>query len=136
VLNPDQGKAFAEFVTGTVSAKEALIEQEFMGGKAGELWLAQQFGFDFVEFLPLSLAARQRDVRLVGARLGNKAAGLGCFADALLEQKQLWGEPDANYENSGAIKAVQSLKADADRWRMNRVQTLHDAGKSLFAGIA
>jgi hypothetical protein len=70
---------------------------------------------------------------LKGARLGDKAARVGCRGDSFLKQKQFWREPDAREENSSAIETAKLFKANGNGWRMDRAQT-RDYARVLFRG--
>ena len=57
-----------------------------------------------------SFAARQSDVGMVWASLGDEPAKAGCHCDALLQCLELGGEVDTRKENTGAIEEAQPLK--------------------------
>jgi 23S rRNA (guanosine2251-2'-O)-methyltransferase len=131
-----EGKALADFIAGAGGSEKAFVEQKFLGEIAGEGWLALNFRLQLGEFSSFAFAARQRDVRLVGARLGSEAAEPGCRADALLKQEQLRREPDRDNQDSGAGEELQLLKCDGNRGQMQLAEPRGHAFVLFRAGIA
>ena len=129
-------KALADFIAGAGGRKKAFVEKELAGDKAGESRWTADYGFELVEAATWVFAARQRDMRLEGTSFRNEAAGLGGRGDTLLEQEQFGGGPYAGDENSGALEAVQSFKADGNGRRVQRAQARDDAGELIGACIA
>jgi len=104
--------------------------------KAGKVGWTAEFGLECVKMMLPAFAARQRDVRLEGASFGEKAARLGGRGDALLKQEQFGREPNAGDEDSGALEAVQSFKADGNGRRVKGAQARDDTGELIRAGVA
>ena len=118
--------------------EEALVEKEFLSDKPGEVWLTAYSGFEFTEALPLTFAfaARERDMRLVGTRLGDEPAKFRRCGDAFLKQKQFGREPDTGKENPGAIEEGRPLKPYRN-WRQAQFTQSCDSAFVLFpTGIA
>ena len=69
------------------------------------------FTFEFAEpAASFSFAARQSDVGMVWASLGDEPAKAGCPGDALLQGLEFGGEVDTRKENTGAIEEAQPLQ--------------------------
>src|ERR1035441_1426948 len=135
---PWRGKALADFIAGAGGSQKAFVEEKFLGEIACEGWLAVNFNLLFSGFLASSFAfaARQSDVRLVGARLGSEAAEPGCRADPLLKQAQLRRGPDRDDQDSGAGEELQPLKSDGNGGQMQLAEPRGHAFVLLRAGIA
>jgi hypothetical protein len=80
------------------------------------------------------LAARQRNVRMIGASLRHKPAKTGCRGNALLKCCQLGREAHTSKENAGALKESQSLKLYRYHRRAQLAKLRHDA--FVFRSIA
>src|SRR6202044_4100441 len=73
------------------------------------------------------LAARQRDVRMVGASLRHKPAKTGCSGDLLLKCCQGRRETHTSKKNPRTLKESQSLKLYRHRRRAQFAKLLHNA---------
>ena len=79
-----EGKALADFVAGAGGTKKAFVEKKLAGDKVGEVGRAADSGFEIAKIM-MAFAARQSDMRLEGASLGNEAAGQGGRGDTFLK---------------------------------------------------
>jgi hypothetical protein len=95
-------------------------------------------GFQLTQpvFSSFALAARERDVGMVGTSLGDKPAKPGRTGDTLLKRAQFGRENDTCKENSSAIKEVQFLKLDRNGRRLQLAKPRDDAFVLREAGIA
>jgi hypothetical protein len=132
-----EGKALVDDVAGAGGAQDAFVEKEFLSDKAGELWRGADSGLEFVEFLPrfLAFAARESDVGLVGASLGDEPAARRGGYDVFLKLKQLRREPDRGDENPGA-KDAQPFQLHRNGREMQFVKARDEARVLFRSGVA
>src|ERR1035437_10101691 len=134
-LTPRQRKALADFVAGAGGTKKAFVEKKLAGDKVGEVGRAADSGFEIVKIM-MAFAARQSDMRLEGASLGNEAAGQGGCGDTFLKQEQFGREPDSGDENPGALEAAKFLQANRNGWRVQRAQARDNTFVLFRVGVA
>ena len=86
MLFSGQREAVADLVMSAGWLGHALVKNEPRRHKTGESWLATDSGFQAVERTSLALGAGQRDVRMIGTSLRDKAAKAGRDSNTLLQQ--------------------------------------------------
>ncbi len=112
------------------------VEKKFLDHESCERGFALNVGLQFAESSAFTFTARQRDVRMVGARVVRETAKFSGGSNALFERKQFRGKPNAGKENSGAIKEAQFLKPHWNRRRMYLEKMLDQERVFLLGSIS
>ncbi len=83
-----------------------------------------------------AFVAGEGNVRMVGSRLGGKAAWSGCGDDGLLKNEERRRRLNVGEEDSCVVEETGGLEADRYARVMNFVETRDDAVVLLLAGAA